>query len=142
MAFNREKMMFSRTSKDVELNVPVKCDFCFKVNNLECDPDKHNGNIERIDLKIIGIPWAKLNYIKSQCISFNDKEQTRFDSQQYLSECLKQMIVEAPWGNTDDIFLMQVGGALGAELEKIIPNAYGTQDDSQKENDFATIKKE
>ena len=50
------------------------------------------------------------------------------------------MVVEAPWGATDDMFLLQVGGPLGAELEKLIPSAYGSNDEEEEEN-IDAIKK-
>lgn len=141
MAFNRERMLFSKTPKPFTLQVPLVCNKCNLINNQECD--EHDGIIEDVPLKLVGIPWAKLNYLKSQCVSFDEKQQTHFDSQQYLQECLKLMIVEAPWGATDDIFLVQVDGPLGTELEKIIPSAYETPtEDSKKEEPFSEIKKE
>jgi len=142
MAFDRERMMFNRVAKDVELHVPVVCTECNRINSTQCET--HNGGIEDVPIKVAGIPWAKLNYIKSQCVSYNDKTETQFDGQQYINECLKIMIVDAPWGATDDMFLLQVGGALGVELEKLIPSAYGTNDEEDEdiEETLATIKKE
>jgi hypothetical protein len=131
MAFNRERMLFSKAPKDVEIKVSLPCTICNRLNNTECG-EGHDGGVEVVPIQVIGIPWAKLNYIKSQCVSFDDKQQTHFDSQQYVAECLKVMIVNAPWGATDDIFLIQVDGPLGAELEKLIPSAYGEQEDNQE----------
>ena len=130
MAFDRERMMFNRVAKDVELHVPVVCTECNRINSTQCET--HNGGIEDVPIKVAGIPWAKLNYIKSQCVSYNDKTETQFDGQQYINECLKIMIV------------LQVGGALGVELEKLIPSAYGTNDEEDEdiEETLTTIKKE
>ena len=140
MAFDRERMMFNRTAKDVELHVPVPCTICSRINSTNCKT--HDGGIEDVPIKVAGIPWAKLNYIKSQCVSYNDKIETQFDGQQYINECLKIMVVEAPWGATDDVFLLQVAGPLGAELEKIIPSAYGANDEEEEtEESLAEIKK-
>jgi hypothetical protein len=130
-------MLFKRTPKDVTLNVKLLCDGCGLLNNAACN--EHNGCTEDIEIKVIGVPWAKLNYIKSQSISFDENKKTYFDGQFYLNECLKQMIIEAPWGKTDDMFLIQVNKSLGDELEKLIPNPYSESNaDSQ---DYSEIKK-
>ena len=51
------------------------------------------------------------------------------------------MIVEAPWGKTDDIFLLQLDRPLGDALGKLVPSA--TSDDEPRSNkDFSEIKKE
>ena len=139
MAFNRERMLFSKAPKDVEIKVSLPCTICNRLNNTECG-EGHDGGVEVVPIQVIGIPWAKLNYIKSQCVSYNDKQETQFDGQQYINECLKIMVVDAPWGATDDIFLLQVGSILGAELEKLIPSAYGAND--EEEESVSDIKKE
>jgi hypothetical protein len=138
MAFDRERMMFNRVAKDVELHVPVVCTTCARHASTKCQT--HDAGVEDVPIKVAGIPWAKLNYIKSQCVSYNDKQETQFDGQQYINECLKIMVVDAPWGATDDIFLLQVGSILGAELEKLIPSAYGAND--EEEESVSDIKKE
>jgi|TARA_R110000765_G_scaffold212505_1_gene317556 hypothetical protein len=138
MAFDRERMMFNRVAKDVELHVPVVCTTCARHASTKCQT--HDAGVEDVPIKVAGIPWAKLNYIKSQCVSYNDKQETQFDGQQYINECLKIMVVDAPWGATDDIFLLQVGSILGAELEKLIPSAYGANE--EEEESASDIKKE
>ena len=142
MGFNREKMFFNRTPKDIEIDVFLPCGTCNKVYNIECPVEIHDGSVEKVPLQVVGVPWAKRNYIKSQCVSFNDKQQTHFDSQQYIAECLKLMIVKAPWGNTDDMFLLQVGDALGDALEKLVPSAYNIEENMVPEESFSEIKKE
>ena len=139
MAFDRERMMFNRVAKDVELHVPVVCTTCARHASTKCQT--HDAGVEDVPIKVAGIPWAKLNYIKSQCVSYNDKQETQFDGQQYINECLKIMVVDAPWGATDDMFLLQVGGPLGAALEKLIPSAYSATD-AEDEESFSDIKKE
>jgi hypothetical protein len=46
-----------------------------------------------------------------------------FDHDKYGREALKAVIVEAPWGKTDDMFLAKVDLTLGAALEQIVPSA-------------------
>lgn len=139
--FNKERMLFSRAPTPFTLHVNLPCTICRTRDNDDCV--EHDACVEDIDIQIVGIPWAKLNYLKSQCVSFDEKQQTHFDSQQYIQECLKLMIVEAPWGKTDDIFLLQVDGPLGTELEKIIPSAYEKTEQGEKKGEtFSEIKKE
>jgi hypothetical protein len=45
-----------------------------------------------------------------------------------MRETLKVMIVEAPWGATNDMFLMSIDQHLGKALEEIIPSAFEAGD--------------
>ena len=38
----------------------------------------------------------------------------------YIKECLKQMIVEAPWGATTESFLLSIDERLGKVLESLV----------------------
>ncbi len=138
MGYSSDRMLFKRNPKDVVLKVSLNCTVCGRFVNSNCEV--HDASVEDVEIKVVGIPWAKLNYIKSQCVSFDEAKQTHFDGQQYINECLKIMITEAPWGKTDDMFLLQVGKALGDELETIVPSAY--QEDNTSMQDFSEIKKE
>jgi|TARA_R110000824_G_scaffold305618_1_gene493417 hypothetical protein len=139
MPYKPDRMKFDRTPKPVELHVNMKCTICSLVNNDDCKD--HDGGVELIDITVVGVPWAKRNYIKSQCISFDDNQNTHFDSQQYTNECLKIMVKEAPWGVTDDIFLIQIGDELGAALEGILPKI-GEEQNKDTGETFSDIKKE
>jgi len=140
MGYNSDRMLFKKAPKDVTLHVTLNCTICDKFDNYNCE--SHDAIIEDIEIKVIGIPWAKLNYIKSQCVSFDEEKNTHFDGQMYINECLKLMVLDAPWGKTDDIWLLQVGRSLGDELETIVPSAYQSQNNSSNEQDFSEIKKE
>jgi hypothetical protein len=139
MAYKPDRMKFDRTPKPVELQVNIPCTSCNLVHNEGCKD--HDGGVELIDITVVGVPWAKRNYIKSQCISFDENQNTHFDSQQYTNECLKLMVKEAPWGVTDDIFLIQVGDELGAALEGILPKI-GEEQNKDTGETFSDIKKE
>jgi len=139
MAYNPERMKFNRTPKPVELQVNMPCTICNLVHNEECL--EHDGSVEDIHITVVGVPWARRNYIKSQCISFDDQQNTHFDSQQYTNECLKIMIKEAPWGETTDTFLIQVGDELGAALETLLPKI-GEEQNKETGETFSDTKKE
>ena len=51
--------------------------------------------------------------------------QTSFDGDLYVRECLKEMIIEAPWGRTTEAFLVSIDERLGTALEAIVPTAFG-----------------
>jgi len=46
----------------------------------------------------------------------------------YMRETIKAMVVEAPWGVTNDMFLMSIDQQLGKALEDIIPSAFEAGD--------------
>jgi hypothetical protein len=138
MSYNAEKMTFKRTPRPVTLWVKIPCNGCGKYENKDCNI--HDASVEDVELKVVGIPWAKLNYVKSQCVSFDESnKKTTFDGQHYINECLKLMITEAPWGETSETFLLTVEKCLGDELEKLVPSA---ESSSTTDEDFSRTKKE
>lgn len=90
-----------------------------------------------LPLRIRNLSWSRRNQIVSQCLKWDSTGNTAFDADAYVKECLKAMIVEAPWGITNDIFLAQVGGELGAALESLVPKAF-----SQGTISIEEVKKE
>mgnify|MGYP001593690275 FL=1 len=143
MSFNRERMLFKRQPRDVTLSVNLPCTHCDTFINEDDQKCKdHDAMVENVYIKVVGIPWARLNYIKSQAVSFDDNKKTYFDGQFYINECLKLMVLEAPWGKTDDVFLLQVDKPLGRELEKIVPKASSENENDNIQQDFSEIKKE
>ena len=80
---------------------------------------------EEITIKIVDIPWSLKNQKVSLSLKWDSDGSTVFDGDNYVRECLKLMIVEAPWGHTTDAFLSTIGdNALGAALEKLVPRAF------------------
>ena len=47
---------------------------------------------------------------------------------QLVSQCLKEMIVEAPWGATNEAFLVTIDERLGRALESLVPTAFGADE--------------
>jgi len=58
-----------------------------------------------------------------------------------FKECLKAMIVSAPWGETNDTFLISINDELGKALEALVPQAFGRDEDSDGTEENA-LKKE
>ena len=81
-----------------------------------------NGKI--IKFVIRKLPWSLRNKIISNSVTYDTKGNINFDGDHYYRECLKYMIVEAPWGVTNDIVLQQIDDDLGAALEALVPKAF------------------
>ncbi len=77
-----------------------------------------------IKLKVKPITWSKRNQILSRCFTYNNDGTVQFNFDRYLKEMLSEMIVEAPWGETNNIFLSRIKPEFGAKLEKLVPRAF------------------
>ena len=73
-----------------------------------------------IPLSIKPISWKRRNGIlASSTITRGDAVVIDIDA--YISSCLKEMIVTAPWGTTTDTFLATINDELGDALATIVP---------------------
>jgi hypothetical protein len=77
---------------------------------------------EEFNLKIKPLTWARRNQIMSKAITWGTGGQTSFDGDVFVRACLRDMIVEAPWGRTTESFLLSIDARLGAALETLVPN--------------------
>ena len=102
-----EKLLVGRDVKDIVLNVTSE-----------------DGELIEIPLKLRGLPWSLKNQKISLSVKWDDTGQTSFDGDFYIRECLKWMVVDAPWGETTDTFLAQCGPELGTALENLVPKAF------------------
>ncbi|MDP3917299.1 MAG: hypothetical protein Q8Q42_03360 [Nanoarchaeota archaeon] len=108
-----EKYLVSREPRDIILNVEN----------------------EQLNLKVRDIPRARKNQIISQSVRYDTEGNTHFDGDFYLRECLKYMVVDAPWGQTTDVFLLQLkdvqdgnSNPLADALEALVPVAFKKKD--------------
>lgn len=85
---------------------------------------------EDVTVTVKPMTWSKKNQILSQCMSYSSEGEARFNLDNYNKECLTFMIVKAPWGKTDRIFLTQIDDELGGQLQALIPGPFegGEQD--------------
>jgi len=75
-----------------------------------------------IPIKYRELSWSEKNKIVSDSFKLNpDGKTMSFDLDMYKKSCLKAMIKEAPWGETNLIFLNKINPAFGALLETIVP---------------------
>jgi hypothetical protein len=79
---------------------------------------------EDLCIKIRPLSWSKKNQILSRCFSYSQSGEVAFNFDRYLKEMLCEMIVEAPWGETNHIFLTRIKPEFGAILEKLVPKAF------------------
>ncbi len=94
---------------------------------------------DEFEVSVKTLSWSRRNQLVSRCLKVTNDGQSSFDGDKYIRECLKEIIVEAPWGPTTEAFLVSIDDRLGTALEKIVPNAFGdkggqTPDEIKKES--------
>ena len=97
------------------------------------------GTGDEFELTVKQLPWARRNQLISKCVSWDNDGKTSFGGDTYVRECLKEMIVEAPWGRTTEAFLLSIDERLGSALEKLVPAAFSGAEDGLTPDE---IKKE
>ena len=84
---------------------------------------------DEFELTINQLPWARRTQLISKCVSWEPDGTTNFGGDTYVRECLKEMILEAPWGRTTEAFLLSIDERLGSALEKLVPAAFSGAED-------------
>ena len=79
---------------------------------------------DEFEVQLKPMSWSKRNKLVSKCLSWDDSGTVEFDGDIYVRGCLKEMIVNAPWGATTEAFLLGIDTRLGAVLEGIVPKAF------------------
>ena len=88
---------------------------------------------EKINIKVKPLTWARRNQIMSKSITWGTTGQSSFDGDAFVRACLRDMIVEAPWGRTTESFLLSIDTRLGAALETLVPNVGDGSEESSDE---------
>ena len=114
------------TKKVFDFN-KYKVNLATEVKTLEIDGAE-------FDVTIKPLTWSKKNQFLSKCLKWDSDGQTVFDGDTYVRECLKEMIVHAPWGKTSELFLISIDDKLGSTLEKLVPQAFGSDVGGEVEN--------
>ena len=99
---------------------------------------KVEGTGDEFEVTVKQLSWSKRNQLISKCLQWKQGGETNFDGDIYVRECLKEMIIEAPWGRSAEVFLASIDERLGAALESIVPKAFGAEEGMEPD----TIKKE
>ena len=95
---------------------------------------------DTFEISVKPLPWSKRNQIISKNLHWDSTGNTSFSADGYVRDCLKEMVVEAPWGRTTETLLLSFDDQLGAALETLVPKAFGEGVNDVIDSD--TIKKE
>jgi|TARA_R110000824_G_scaffold29786_3_gene98725 hypothetical protein len=92
------------------------------------DPKKTTVKIEEtgdeFEVTVKPLSWAKRNQILSKSLTWDSSGTTSFDGDTYVRSCLREMLLDAPWGRTTETFLISIDARLGAALEILVPQAF------------------
>ena len=105
-------------------------------NKVETVTIEETGDTFEVTIKPLS--WAKRNQLISEHMSWDSNGNTSFQASEYVRACLREMIIEAPWGKTTEAFLISIDHRLGTALESLVPQAFGTEggvdlDETKKE---------
>ena len=89
------------------------------------------------EVKVKPLSWSIRNQILSRSLKWDNAGSTVFDGDAYVRECLKEIILEAPWGRTTESFLVSIDSRLGGLLETLVPKAF----EEEGGTDVEAIKK-
>jgi len=88
-------------------------------------PIKIEETGDEFEVTVKQLSWSRRNQLLSKALQFTQSGGSNFDGDLYVRECLKAMIVEAPWGRTTEALLVSIDSRLGTALEAIVPKAFG-----------------
>ena len=91
---------------------------------LEVKTVKVEGTEEEFEVKIRNLSWSKKNQLVSKHVKWTSEGISNFDTEGYMRDVLKEIVVEAPWGKTTETFLISIDSRLGSALEKLVPTAF------------------
>jgi len=89
---------------------------------------------DEFEVTIKDLSWSRRNQILAKSLKWTSDGQTNFDSDLYTRNCLKEMLVNAPWGRTTEAFLLSIDERLGNALETLVPKAFGNTPDEGEVN--------
>ena len=98
------------------------------------------GTGESFEVSVKTLSWSKRNQLISKNLHWDTTGNTSFSADGYVRDCLKEMIVEAPWGRTTEALLLSFDDRLGTALETLVPKAFG--EGMEDTIDSGAIKKE
>jgi hypothetical protein len=136
------------TESDVEeepavQTIPEPTPFNFKKYTLSLEPEQRTLTIEdtgeTFNVTVKPMSWSKRNQIVSNSLKFGADGATGFDGDIYVRNCLKEILVDAPWGRTTEAFLLTIDERLGTALERLVPKAFGGE--GSDEVDIDSVKK-
>ena len=133
--------LFSNRSKltPVVIEVPLSCTICDKFINEKCQ--EHDSEVEEVSFSIRPITWMRQHEIRASSYELNAVTGTvQFSMSSYVANCLEEMVVSAPWGETNSLLLATVTPEFGAALETLVPSLGGIDTEEQSKT-IEQIKK-
>ena len=85
---------------------------------------------DTFEVTIKPLSWARKNKLLSEHLKWDNEGNTAFQSAEYVRSCLREMIVDAPWGKTTESFLISIDSRLGNALEALVPKAFDSDEES------------
>ena len=125
-----------------------KQEFDFKAYLVSHEPEtkmiKIGGTEDSFEISIKNLSWSKRNQLISKNLNWDNTGNTSFSADGYVRDCLKEMIIDAPWGRTTESLLLSFDERLGAALETLVPKAFGegADDTIENTNEVDQVKKE
>ena len=105
--------------------------------NISTETVKIEATDEEFTVKVKPLSWSKKNQLVSRYVKWSEEGVSSFNGDGYVRECLKEMIVESPWGKTTETFLISIDNRLGSALEQLVPSAFDNEsipEDKKKES--------
>ena len=132
MAGKRKETQDSYVIEEEEEIVEEETTPVFDVSKyrISSSPEKKTLTIDgtSFDVTVKPLSWSLRNQIISKSLRWDANGSTAFDGDSYARECLKEMIVDAPWGRTTESFLISIDARLGTLLESLVPKAFDEND--------------
>ena len=108
--------------------------FDYRKYTLSSEPEKRTVVVEEtgdyFEVTVRPLSWAKRNQLISSSLTWGANGETGFNADTYVRSCLKEMVIDAPWGRTTEAFLLSIDERLGAALEALVPKAFGETEDT------------
>jgi len=122
-----EDNVFDEEESEIPVTKPV-VEFDFNKYKVANKTDIKTLTIEDTSFNVTVKPlsWSRRNQILSKAMAWDADGGTKFNGDVYVRECLKEMIIDAPWGKTSELFLISIDERLGSVLEQLVPQAFGT----------------
>ena len=122
-----EDNVFDEEESEIPVTKPV-VEFDFNKYKVANKTDIKTLTIEDTSFNVTVKPlsWSRRNQILSKAMAWDADGGTRFNGDVYVRECLKEMVIDAPWGKTSELFLISIDERLGTVLEQLVPQAFGT----------------
>lgn len=136
------------TENSKSVSSKKKQEFDYKSYLVSHEPETKVINIagtdDSFEISFKQLSWSKRNQLISKNLNWDNTGNTSFSADGYVRDCLKEMIVDAPWGRTTESILLSFDERIGAALENLVPKAFGegADDTIESGNEVDIVKKE